>query len=238
MSNADRTKLPSSRIGPRHRFRLNGRFRVRPAATGTAGNRGFFYHYLDMDTGVRAGQSELSTVDTALLLGGVLFCRSYFAGADADETEIRALAEAIYARVDWRWAQVRPPSICHGWSPEGGFLEFDWRGYNEAMIVYLLALGSPSYPVAPEAWGTWTSTYDQCWSAEFGQPHLAFAPLFGHQYSQTWIDFRGLQDAYMRARGFDYFENNRRAVYAQRAKAEKSVMARGVFNAVADASSD
>jgi hypothetical protein len=190
-----------------------------PEASGTAGYRGFFYHYLNPETGMRAGQSELSTVDTALLLGGVLFCQAYFDRAHVDEAEIRTLAEAIYGRVDWRWVQPRPPAICHGWTPESGFLQFDWRGYNEAMIIYLLALGSPTHPVDASAWGAWTSTYDQSWSAEFGLPHLAFAPLFGHQYCQTWVDFRGLQDAYLRSRGIDYFENNRRAVYAQRAYA-------------------
>ena len=176
------------------------------------GHHGFFYHFLDMKTGHRAGDSELSTVDTALFLAGALFCQSYFDdAADDDEAQIRELAEKIYARVDWRWAQVRPPAISHGWSPECGFLEYDWRGYNEAMIVYLLALGSPTYPVEDAAWAEWTSTYDNSWRTDFGEPHLAFAPLFGHQYCQTWIDFRGLQDTYMSSRGIDYFENNRRA---------------------------
>src|SRR4029078_7331006 len=114
-------------------------------------------------------------------------------------------------------AQVRPPAISHGWAPECGFLEYDWRGYNEAIIVYLLAQGTPTYPVEDAAWTEWTSTYDQSWRTDFGEPHLAFAPLFGHQYGQTWIYFRGLQDRYMSGRGIDYFENNRRAVYAQRA---------------------
>ena len=191
-----------------------------PDRLGMTGHHGFFYHFLDMTTGHRAGDSELSTVDTALFLAGALFCQSYFDDpADDDEAQIRELAEKIYARVDWRWAQVRPPAISHGWSPECGFLEYDWRGYNEAMIVYLLALGSPTYPVEDAAWSEWTSTYDNSWQTEFGQPHLAFAPLFGHQYCQTWIDFRGLGDTYMSGRGIDYFENNRRAIYAQQAYA-------------------
>ncbi len=159
----------------------------------------------------------MSTVDTALFLAGALFCQSYFDAADADEAQIRALADRIYRRVDWRWAQVRAPAIGHGWLPECGFLPYDWLGYNEAMIVYLLALGSPTYPVEQSAWDAWTSTYDQSWLSEFGETHLAFAPLFGHQYCQTWIDLRGLQDGYMTQRGIDYFENNRRAIYAQRA---------------------
>ena len=190
-----------------------------PAPRGMAGYKGFFYHFLDMATGHRSGASELSTVDTALFLAGALFCQSYFDAATADETQIRELAEKIYSRVDWRWAQVRPPAISHGWIPECGFLDYDWRGYNEAMLVYLLALGSPTYPVEAAAWTEWTSTYDLSWQSDFGEPHLAFAPLFGHQYCQTWIDFRGLQDSYMTRRGIDYFENNRRAVRAQRAYA-------------------
>lgn len=190
-----------------------------PEPRGTTGHHGFFYHFLDMTTGLRAGGSELSTVDTALFLAGALFCQSYFDADDEDEAQIRQLAERIYARVDWRWAQIRPPAISHGWSPECGFLEYDWRGYNEAMIVYLLGLGSPTHPVEKSAWAEWTSTYDQSWQSDFGEPHLAFAPLFGHQYCQTWIDLRGLQDSYMSGRGIDYFENNRRAIYAQRAYA-------------------
>jgi hypothetical protein len=190
-----------------------------PEPRGTIGYNGFFYHFLDMKTGLRAGDSELSTVDTALLLAGALFCQCYFGRDTAEEAEIRDLVERIYARVDWTWAQVRPPAIGHGWSPECGFLPYDWRGYNEAMLVYLLALGSPTHAVQASAWSEWSSTYDACWQSEFGEPHLSFPPLFGHQYCQTWIDFRGLQDVYMSERGIDYFENNRRAVYAQRSYA-------------------
>jgi hypothetical protein len=191
-----------------------------PEPSGVAGHKGFFYHYLNPVTGLRAGKCELSTVDTALLLGGVLFCRAYFSAPSADEAEIRELAETLYARVDWRWMQVRPPAISHGWTPEEGPMPYDWRGYNEAMIVYLLALGSPTHAVDASAWDAWTSTYDGCWTADFGLPHLGFGPLFGHQYCQTWVDFRGLRDAYLGSRGIDYFENNRRAVYAQRSYAE------------------
>jgi hypothetical protein len=134
--------------------------------------------------------------------------------------EIRRLVDEIYARVDWTWAQPRAPAISLGWSPEEGFLEYDWRGYNEAMMIYLLALGSPTHPVGPEAWVEWTSTYDtMSWRKAFGQEFLTFGPLFGHQYSHVWVDFRKLQDAYMRRRGLDYFENTRRAVYAQQAYA-------------------
>ncbi|HEX4649152.1 MAG TPA: glucoamylase family protein [Steroidobacteraceae bacterium] len=177
---------------------------------------GFFYHFLDMQTGARANESEVSTVDTALLLGGVLFCQSYFDSPDRKEREIRKLADEIYRRVDWTWAQVRPPAIVMGWTPEEGFLDHDWHGYNEAMIVYLLALASPTHPISGQAWKTWTSTYDNFWGTVYDQSYLAFAPLFGHQYTHVWVDFRGIRDAYMRSRGLDYFENSRRATYAQR----------------------
>ncbi len=191
-----------------------------PQAAGMAGYKGFFYHFLDMKTGARFGDTELSTVDTALLLAGALHCQSFFDGTDIPETQIRALADEIYARVDWRWAQVRAPSIGHGWHPETGFIANDWKGYNEAMLVYLLALGSPTFAVEPAAWDAWTSTYDRLsWGTDYGQPHLRFPPLFGHQFTHCWVDFRALQDDYMRRRGLDYFENSRRATYAQQAYA-------------------
>jgi hypothetical protein len=186
---------------------------------GMAGYKGFFYHFLDMKTGERFDDSELSTVDTGLLLAGALFCQSYFDGNHPEEAEIRRLADQIYRRVDWTWAQPRKPAIVHGWTPEDGYLEYDWRGYNEAMLVYVLALASPTHAVGTDAWDQWTSTYDQNWRTRFGQQYLDFAPLFGHQYSHVWLDFRHVQDAYMRKRGLDYFENTRRAIHAQRAYA-------------------
>ena len=187
---------------------------------GFAGYKGFFYHFLDMKTGERFGDSELSTVDTAILLAGALFCQTYFDGDNRDEREIRRLVDEIYARVDWQWAQPHTPAISLGWSPEDGFLEYDWRGYNEAMMVYLLALGSPTHAVQPDAWTEWTSTYDKTsWRTMFGHEFLNFGPLFGHQYTHVWIDFRELRDAYMRRRGLDYFENTRRAIYVQQAYA-------------------
>lgn len=189
------------------------------AARGMSGYKGFFYHFLDMKTGARSADSELSTVDTALLLGGVLHMQSFFDGADAGEVEIRRLADAIYRKVDWRWAQNHGAAITHGWSPEHGMIPWDWRGYNEAMLVYVLALGSPTHGVGADAWAEWTQTYDKSWGSSYGQQYLTFAPHFGHQYSAVWIDYRGIKDSYMRARGFDYFENSRRATYAQQAYA-------------------
>src|SRR5215831_14589935 len=188
-------------------------------ARGAAGYRGFFYHFLDMNTGERFQDSELSTVDTAILLAGVLFCQSYFTGPAPEDVEIRALADEIYRRADWRWAQRQAPAISLGWSPEEGFLRYDWRGYNEAMLVYLLALGSPTFPVGPDAWREWTSTYDTQWGTVFGQEFLTCPAMFGHQYTHVWADLRNIRDAYMKRRGLDYFENSRRAVYAQRAYA-------------------
>src|SRR5690606_34723844 len=142
-----------------------------------------------------------------LLLAGVLHMREYFDRDTPEEAEIRTLADAIYERVDWPWAQARPPAISHGWRPESGFIDNDWLGYNEAMIVYLLALGSPTFPVGPEAWDRWVEGYDAQWRTEYGYAYLTFPPLFGHQYSHVWVDFRGIQDDYMRGRGIDYFEN-------------------------------
>jgi len=188
-----------------------------PAKTGVAGHKGFFYHFLDMKEGLRFAQCELSTVDTALLLMGALHAQSYFDGEQPEEASIRALVDELYGRVDWAWAQVRPPSIGHGWTPEKGFIPSDWKGYNEAMMVYLLALGSPTRPVKPEAYDAWLSTYDaHSWGESHGQTLLRFPPLFGHQFTHCWVDFRGIRDSYMRAKGLDYFENSRRATYVQR----------------------
>ncbi len=184
------------------------------SASGATGWKGFFYHFLDSTTGLRFREVELSTVDTALLFAGALFCQSYFDGSDPREAEIRALTDTLCARADWKWASPRAPAIGHGWSPEGGHLEWDWRGYNEAMLVYVLALGSPARAVDESAWAEWCSTYQ--WGTFHGQEHFGFAPLFGHQYTHVWVDFHGIQDASMRERGIDYFENSRRATIAQR----------------------
>ncbi|HWJ21969.1 MAG TPA: glucoamylase family protein [Gemmatimonadaceae bacterium] len=186
-------------------------------ASGVTGYHGFFYHFLDMGTGVRFRTVELSTIDTSLLLGGVLFCREYYDQPGVVEDSIRALADSIYYRVDWQWARARPPLVAMGWTPEQGFHQLDWRGYDEAMVLYVLALGSPTHPVDPAAWSEWTRTYQ--WTSYYGEPQVPFPPLFGHQYSHVWIDFRGIRDPYMRGRGMDYFENSRRATLSQRAYA-------------------
>ncbi|HYG05000.1 MAG TPA: glucoamylase family protein [Stenotrophomonas sp.] len=190
---------------------------VGPQRTGKAGYKGFYYHFLDMQQGRRYDSwVELSSVDTALLMMGVLFAQSYYDGDDPREKEIRAIADTLYKRVDWTWLQQREPLISMGWFPESGFINHDWMGYNEAMMLYVLALGSPTHPVDPDAWTVWTRTYNNDWGVYQGQEYLSFGPLFGHQYSHVWIDFRDIQDQYMRERGIDYFLNSRRATLAQR----------------------
>lgn len=191
-----------------------------PQASGKGSYKGFYYHFLDMQKGERYDSwVELSSVDTGLLMMGVLFAQSYYDRDDAREKEIRDIADTLYKRVDWQWLQQNKPLISMGWFPESGFIKHDWMGYNEAMLLYVLALGSPTHPVEPEAWTVWTRTYNDVWGVYQGEEFLAFGPLFGHQYSHVWIDFRGIQDDYMRERGIDYFENSRRAAYAQRAYA-------------------
>jgi hypothetical protein len=186
---------------------------------GVAGHRGFFFHFLDMDHGLRFQTTELSTIDTALLMAGVLFAQSWFDADDASEAAIRAYADSLYLRAEWPWFQRDlAPLITMGWRPEhGGFGRAAYQGLNEAMILYVLALGSPTHPVEADVWDAWTSTYE--WGDFHGYEHVQFSPLFGHQYSHVWIDYRGIADAYMRERGIDYFENSRRATLSQRAYA-------------------
>jgi len=188
-----------------------------PQSTGVTGYKGFFYHFLDMETGHRFQTVELSTIDTSLLLAGVLFCQSYFTSANATESAIRAYADSLYLRVDWQWIRPKAPFVSMGWRPENGFIDYDWHGFNEGIILNILALGSPTHPIEPAAWTAYTSTYQ--WADFYGFKHVNFAPLFGHQYSHVWIDFRGIKDEYMRGKGIDYFENSRRATYSQRAYA-------------------
>jgi len=189
-----------------------------PETSGTAGNKGFFYHFLDMETGARYRNVELSSVDTTILLLGVLFAGEYYSGADASEREIRDLAQKLYARADWNFfrSDGRAP-ISMGQHPEQGLIDANWVGYNEGMMVNVLALGAPVHAAPPNLWQQWTANYDRFWRGEGPTRRLAFAPLFGHQYSHMFIDFRGIFDAPMRVAGFDYFENSRRATYANRA---------------------
>ena len=182
-----------------------------PSATGY---KGFYYHFLDLQTGLRAGEYELSTVDTALLLAGMLSAAAYFQQDAEDEQEIRKMADELYRRVDWQWAQNGGATVTHGWTPERGFLPYRWEGYDEALILYMLGLGSPTYPLPPESYAAWCSTYE--WRKVYDYEYLYAGPLFTHQFSHVWIDFRGIQDGFMREKQIDYFENSRRATYAQR----------------------
>lgn len=183
-----------------------------PDATGY---KGFYYHFLDMETGRRAWQCELSTIDTAIFMAGVLTVASYFTGKDEAESEIRELAEILYRRVDWKWALNDGKTICHGWKPESGFLPYRWDTcYSEALILYMLALGSPTFPIGAEGYREWTSTFE--WKKLYGIEHLYAGPLFIHQMSHLWLDFRGIHDDFNRKMGIDYFENSRRATFVQR----------------------
>jgi hypothetical protein len=180
----------------------------------SSGTRGFYFHFLDPANGARAGKCEVSTMDSALLFAGALTASAYFTSGGATETEVRALGEELYLRADWRWASPRQPVVSHGWTPEHGFLPYDWRGYNEALLLYILALGSPTYPVAAAAYDHWLASYK--WKSIYGHQFVYGGPLFVHQIAHSWIDFRGIQDRYVRERGIDYFENSRRATFVQR----------------------
>ncbi len=167
-----------------------------------------------MQTGRRAWQCELSTIDSTFLLAGALTAGRYFDADTPGEQEIHSLADMLYRRADWQWAQDGGSTVTHGWKPESGFLEYRWEGYDEALLLYVLGLGSPTLPLPDESYAAWASTYK--WEQSYGQEYLYAGPLFTHQLSHIWIDFRGIQDAFMRGKRIDYFENSRRATYAQR----------------------
>ena len=178
------------------------------------GYRGFYYHFLDMQTGRRVWQCELSMIDTAILIAGALTSGTYFSNATSDEREIRELARFLYERIEWPWAAADGPVVRMGWRAGGGFLSYGWEGYSEAMLLYILGLGSPTHPLPEESYGAWTGSYQ--WENLYDIDFLFAAPLFIHQVSHIWIDFRGIQDAFMRAKRSDYFENSRRATVIQR----------------------
>ncbi|GIV31766.1 MAG: hypothetical protein KatS3mg030_068 [Saprospiraceae bacterium] len=186
-----------------------------PEAEGVSGYKGFFYHFLTLDRSLRFKQVELSSIDTGLLMAGVLSAMTYFDGDDPVERQIRSLADFLYRRVEWDWMLKPNGRMSMGWHPETGFIENDWHGYNEAMILLIMALGSPTHPIPAESWQKWCETY--VWDEFQGFENVQFDPLFGHQYSHIWIDFRGIQDDYMRSKGIDYFENSRRATLSNRA---------------------
>jgi len=187
-----------------------------PQGTGPdmTGHMGFYYHFLDMTTGRRAGFCELPTVDTGFLLAGMLAVAAYFDQDSEDEREIRTLADALYLRADWPWACNGGATITHGWTPEHGFLPCRWEGYDEAALLSVLGLGSPTHPLTVESYAAWASTYQ--WKKIYGYEFIYGGPLFIHQYSHIWIDFRDIHDAFTRDKGIDYFKNSRRGTYVQR----------------------
>ncbi len=179
-----------------------------------AGGRfGFYYHFLDRDTGRRAWHSEVSTIDTTFLLAGALTAAAYFDRETDDERDIRTIASALYQRADWPAMLNGGDAVLHGWTPERGFLRYRWYGYSEALLLYVLGLGSPTHPLSADSYRAWTSTYR--WTRIYGQELIYAGPLFIHQLSHLWIDFRGIRDQFVAARGLDYFENSRRATYVQ-----------------------
>jgi hypothetical protein len=181
--------------------------------TDAIGYRGLYYHFLDMKSGRRTWNSEVSTIDTAYLLAGALTAAQYFDRETKDEREIRNLTDALYRRADWHWARNGALTVTLGWKPETGFIKYRWTGYSEALILYVLALASPTFPLPAESYRAWTRTYK--WTNLYGHEFLYAGPLFIHQLSHMWIDFRGIQDEYMRGKAIDYFENTRRAIYVQ-----------------------
>ena len=183
-----------------------------PNATGVSGYKGFYYHFLDHQKSLRYQDVELSSIDSGLLLGGVLSAQTYFDRDNPTEEAIREAADFIYRRVEWDWMLNVNQRISMGWKPEKGFIQAEWFGYTEAMLIYILALGSPSHPIESTSWDAWCQTY--YWDTYQGQEHINFGPLFGHQYSHIWIDFKGIQDKYTRSKGIDYAENSRRATLA------------------------
>lgn len=167
-------------------------------------HRGFFYHFADINTGERVWDSEVSSVDTSILLCGILTCRRHF----EEHSEVSMLAYEIFNRVDWTWLSEDTSLLPHGWTPEGGFLPSRWDYYSEMMMIYLLGLGSFTHPLPVDVWKAWKRL-----RFEFdGISYIgSFAPLFVHQYSQAWFDFRNKRDAYA-----NYFQNSIFATEAHR----------------------
>lgn len=190
--------LPHDQIVERVRTTLDWHLNQMPEV------HGFFYHFTDIETGIRYRRSELSSIDTSILLCGILTAKAYF-----DDPKIQSLAQQIYERVDWPWLLDGGTTFSMGWQPDSGFLRARWSHYCELMMIYLLAIGSPTHPVPPEYW------------THFARPVVHYKdyeyisgndPLFTHQYSQAWFDFRHRHDAYA-----NYFQNSVIATEAHRA---------------------
>jgi hypothetical protein len=165
--------------------------------------RGYFYHFLNMRSGERTWNCEVSSIDTALLMCGVLMVRQHFAG-----TELATLANDLYERVDWPWLLTSNGMLSMGWTPENGFHKARWDQYNEGYLIYLLGMGSRTHPLSPESWRAWKR---QPVITYAGLSFLQCPPLFTHQYPQAWFDLRDLRDDYA-----DYFRNAQLATIAQR----------------------
>jgi hypothetical protein len=183
-------------------------------AEDATGYNGFYYHFLDLESGKRVWRCELSPIDTSLLLAGVLTASAYFTHATSIEAEIGALGRELYDRIDWDWARNGKATVAQGWKPDSGFMHYGWEGYNEAALLYVLGLASPSHPLPPASYAAWTATYQ--WERIYDCDLLYAGPLFIHHFSHAWIDFRKIQDSFMREKGSDYFENSRRAIDVQR----------------------
>jgi hypothetical protein len=192
---------------------------VQSRDTAAAGYKGFYYHFHRMNSGTREWKCELSSVDTGLLMMGILFARNYYDANNEVEAQIRSLAGVLLGRIDWNFMQMPNTgefanTISMGWYPESGLHHMGWRGYNEALFLYVLAAGSGMKNVE-ESYQAWLNSYK--WKTPYeGLSHAAFPPLFGHQFSHAFIDYRGLVDSYMKSKGIDYFENSRRATLVQR----------------------
>ncbi|HXK61631.1 MAG TPA: glucoamylase family protein [Acidobacteriota bacterium] len=198
---AERGWAPGEKI--RERVRRTLRF----LANRVFHKNGWFYHWLHLETGERQWTSEVSSIDTALLLAGVLTCRQYF----ASDSEIVQLATRIYDRVDFNWMRNGHPTLLsHGWTPEDGFLPIRWDTYSEHTILYLLAIGSRTHPIPPDSWHAWKRDPNRYAGYEF----IGRAPLFTHQYSHAWVEYRGRRETC--GTGIDYFENSVTATWAHR----------------------
>jgi len=201
--------LTSLCIGDRRGYRksaeIAGRVRntLKFVANDLHNEHGFFFHFIHMETGERWEKCELSSIDSSILLCGILTARQYFS-----DPEIKDLATKIYQRVDWPWMLNGGPTLSMGWHPESGFLKARWEHYCELMMIYLLGIGSPTHPLPPETWNAWTRTKIKYQGIEYISGN---DPIFTHQYSHAWFDFRNKRDAYA-----NYFENSVRATKAHK----------------------
>jgi hypothetical protein len=179
--------------------------------------RGWFYHFVHRKSGARVWNSEVSTIDTALLVAGVITAQQYF----REDAEIFNLANEIYARIDFPWMlDPRTGLLRMGWTPEKGFLRTEWVDYRENAILHILAIGSPTNPIPARCW----YLFDRDAIELAGYRYVGGGPIFTHQYSQVWLDLSGLRDG--PPFRIDYFQNSVAATYAFRALC---VALRGIY---------